>query len=210
VAAFGHDVTHGGHQEGEEAADRQTRDRRSAYASVRWGQFVGIRRWIPESDHLDGFVVAQSERWVLLARLSDRITLDGWTAVRVRDVQSVALDPAGDCFEIKALKARGQWPPNAPESVDITTVSAILRSVSAGGWLTAIFREFERPDVTWIGDVRTVANSAVSLLEVSVAGGWARRPRRFDLDDLTRIDFGGGYEEALSLVAGPPPKPRAR
>lgn len=48
-------------------------------------------------------------------------------------------------------------------------------------------------------------DSKLHLLEVNTRGGWARKPRTFDTADVTRIDFGGGYEEALSLVAGSPP-----
>lgn len=67
------------------------------------------------------------------------------------------------------------------------------------------FDEFDRPDVCWIGALTSVDESMVKLLKVNTRGGWARKPRTFDPRDLTRIDVGGGYEEALSLVAGPPP-----
>lgn len=166
---------------------------------------VRLRRWIPESDQLEGFVVARSRHWVLLAVLSDRITLDGWTAVRLKDVQAVTIYPEKDCFEIKALQARQMWPPVAPEPLDLTAVTELLRSASTVVPMVGVFREFDRPDVCWIGAPIGVTDSVLSLLEVNVAGGWARKPRSFDVDDITRVDLGGGYEEALALVAGPPP-----
>lgn len=166
---------------------------------------VRVRRWIPYSHQLEGFVVATSPRWFVLAVLSDQIAFNGWTALRIKDVQAVTVYPEEDCFEIRALKARVQWPPSAPAGIDLSTAPDVLRSASTVGPLISIHREFERPDVCWIGEVTRLADSRLSLLEVNVAGGWARTPRRFDVDDITRVDFGGGYEEALSLVAGPPP-----
>ncbi len=166
---------------------------------------VRVRRWIPFSDQLDGFVVATSPHWFLLAVLSDQITLNGWSALRHKDVQAVTVYPEEDCFEVQALQAREQWPPIAPEGIDLSTAPDLIRSASNVVPMIAIHREFERPDVGWIGNATSLTDSRLSLLEVNVAGGWGRKPRRFDVDDITRLDFGGGYEEALSLVAGPPP-----
>ena len=75
---------------------------------------VTVRRWIPDADRLEGFVVGLGQRWVALQGLSDRIALDGWHLLRVKDLQAVSLDPAHDCSEVKALKARSVWPPAAP------------------------------------------------------------------------------------------------
>lgn len=75
------------------------------------GLLVRVRRSLPDADVLDGFVVAVGTEWLALARLSDRIELDGWTLLRSADVRAVKLEPDPDCFEIRALRARGQWPP---------------------------------------------------------------------------------------------------
>ena len=72
---------------------------------------VRITRWIPDADRVEGFVVGLSREWVVLQRLSDRITFDGWISVRVQDIQAVAIYPTQDNFEIAALRARGLWPP---------------------------------------------------------------------------------------------------
>ena len=141
----------------------------------------------------------------MLARLSDRVVLDGWTALRRADIQSVTRYPVEDNFEIKALEARGQWPPEPPDQLRLGTTEDVLRMAAASGPMVSVFREFERPRVCWIGALRRIKRDTLMLLEVNVAGGWARKPRLFDLDDVTRVDFGGGYEEALHLVAGPAP-----
>jgi hypothetical protein len=169
---------------------------------------VSFRRWIPKADWVAGFIVGRSDRWVLLARLSDGVALDGWVGVRLEDIQSVTRFPVEDCFEIKALQAREQWPPRPPDGMALEGTENLLRTAKHQGPMVSVFREFERPNVCWIGSVRKIEGDTMSLLEVNVAGGWARKPRLFDLDDITRIEFGGGYEEALGLVAGAPPPTR--
>jgi len=34
---------------------------------------------------------------------------------------------------------------------------------------------------------------------------WDKEPTKHLLSEITRVDFGGGYEEALHLVGGPAP-----
>ncbi|MEU2351170.1 hypothetical protein [Modestobacter sp. NPDC049651] len=91
----------------------------------------------------------------------------------------------------------------SPE-LDLADVASVVGSASAVTAMVSVFDEFARPDVCWIGTV-SMDESTLRLLEVNTRGGWARKPRTFDATDVTRIDFGGGYEEALRLVAGAPP-----
>lgn len=183
-------------------------DKKSVVARLEHAQshqlLVHLRRWIPGADRLEGFVVGIGKQWVVLQRLSDRVAFDGWILLRLKDVQAVSMDPDPECFEIKALMARDQWPPTTPE-LNLDDAVGVLTSASATAAMVSVFDEFDRPDVCWIGAVVCVDKSKLRLLEVNARGGWARRPRTFDPDDVTRLDLGGGYEEALQLVAGPPP-----
>lgn len=168
------------------------------------GLLVRVRRTLPDADVLDGFVVGVGSEWLALARLSDRIELDGWSLLRLDDVRSVKLEPDADCFEVRALRARGQWPPTDP-GVPLDDAAAAVLAVGAAYPLVAVHRELDRPDVAWVGAVRGVKGTTLSLLEVGVQADWRRKVRSYDLDDVTRLDFGGGYEEALALVAGEAP-----
>lgn len=169
---------------------------------------VRLKRWIPEGDAIDGFVVGIGRRWVVLANLTGRADIDGWTFVRIKDIQSVGIEPDSDCFDIRALKARGQWPPPSLPVLHLDDLSGVISSAESGGPLLSIFTEFARPDACWIGRVTSLDADALRLHEVKVGGEWAKKSKAkaFDPADVTRVEAGGGYEEVLHLVAGPPPE----
>ena len=166
--------------------------------------FISVRRWIPNSDRIDGFVVGIGAKWVAIANLGSGIHLDGWCLLRIKDIQSVYFEPEPDCFEVKALQAREEWPPVAPP-IDLDSSVGVITSTSAATVMLSVHVEFDRPDICWVGSITAVNQETFELLEVSTRASWNRGPRPVDFDDLTRVDFGAGYEEALSLVAGPPP-----
>lgn len=164
---------------------------------------VRVRRWIPSADRVDGFVVDLGPDWVALVPLHGFI-LNGWCLLRVKDIQAVSIRPDPDALEVRVLKARGQWPPRVPD-VQLDDLPSALCSAAAAASLITIHTEFDRPDACWIGSLLSVEGGMLSLLEVDDEGEWERKPRAFDLDDVTRIEFGGDYEEGLALAAGPAP-----
>ncbi|WP_019136883.1 hypothetical protein [Cellulomonas massiliensis] len=166
--------------------------------------FVRIRRRPSDVDAVDGFVVGIGSRWVAVVRLSEALELNGWSLLRVDDIRSVRIEPDHAAFEIKALQARGQWPPPSAD-VRLDDDVEALRDAAAQSPLVTILRERDKPDVCWIGVVRKIRGSTLSLLTVDNRAAWDRRPTRYDLDDVTRVDWGGGYEHTLHLVAGPAP-----
>jgi hypothetical protein len=60
------------------------------------------------------------------------------------------------------------------------------------------------PDVCWIGRVLGVDRNRVSLLEIGPDAKWDEKPTEFTLSEITRVNFGGEYEDALHLVGGDP------
>lgn len=163
--------------------------------------FVSVRRWIPDSERIDGFVLAIGEKWVALASL-DGIRLDGWCLLRLKDIQAVSIDP--DSLATNVLKAREQWPPPGAD-VSLDDVVLALRSASEAAPLISIMVEFDRSDIMWVGSVTEIGKDSLRFLEVSTQAAWQIKPRAIDLEDVTRIEFGGFYEEGLALVVGPRP-----
>jgi hypothetical protein len=116
------------------------------------------------------------------------------------------MEPIDGSFTTEALMARGLWPPARPEvTVDLDDPLSAVRTAATAGPLLTVHAEFSRPDGCWIGIPSSVNDERLELREVGIGGQWLPKPRKFDLDDITLLQFGGGYEEALHLVAGPPP-----
>ncbi|MBA3021924.1 hypothetical protein [Propionicimonas sp.] len=173
---------------------------------ARDGQLLmSIRRWIPYSERLDGFVTGIGTDWIAVAQHRDSGSYDGWCVVRLKDIQAVRIEPDQDCFEIRALKAWEQWPPPAV-ALDLDGLGGLVASANEIRPIISVFTEFDRPDSCWIGAVRSLEADTLRLSEITVKAAWEGEPRHFDVEDITRIDIGGGYEDSLLLVAGPPPE----
>ncbi|RNL65783.1 hypothetical protein EFK50_01700 [Nocardioides marmoriginsengisoli] len=182
----------------DKAAIRERLERARAEHLLVW-----ICRWIPNSDSIRGFVVGHGKKWVLVATHIGGAQPDGWTLLRIRDIQAVQLHVASEHLEEKALKLKGLWPPASPEA-EISlgdTASAITDAAAAAGPLLAVFTEFREPDACWIGSVISTDLDVLTIREISATAEWLQKPRTFDLDDITRIDVGDDYAATLHLVS---------
>ena len=68
----------------------------------------------------------------------------------------------------------------------------------------AIHHEQVDPDVCRIGRVLRVSRGCVSLLEINPDATWDTAPTDYPLKEITEVNFGGDYEDALYLVGGDP------
>jgi len=165
---------------------------------------VRISRSIRRSDKVDGFVVGLGQEWVLLALLDANIYLDGYVALRLTDVSKVKRRGGPDTFVGRALTARGHWPPVAVD-VDLDSVAELIRTAAEMAPLVTLHIEAEAPDVCFIGRPVRFARRSVRLLEIDPQAEWNSKPTKWAFDELTRVEFGGRYEEVLALIGGPPP-----
>jgi hypothetical protein len=136
----------------------------------------------------------------LLALVSDRIWFDGFECFRIDDICDLKPDPYA-AFTEAGLRKRGERIPNKP-SVSIEGIEELVLSAGRAFPLIAIHREHIIPDVCWIGSVLGVERGRVSLLEINPDATWDQKPRKHLLSEITRVDFGGDYENALHLVGG--------
>ena len=164
---------------------------------------VRLSRSIRRSDKLDGFVVGLGQGWVLLAVLDHNIYLNGFAAVRVADVKKVNRRGGPDSFVGKALTARGEWPPTGA-NVDLDDLAELVRSAAEVAPLVTLHLEAEDPTVCFIGRPVRLTSRSVHLVQITPEAEWDNEPTKWQFTDVTRVDFGGRYEEALSLVGGTP------
>ena len=106
-------------------------------------------------------------------------------------------------FTKKALKARNERAPKKPR-VELESLESLL--VTAGRWfpLVTIHREMVDPDICQIGRVEGVSKGRLRLFEIDPGAVWDAEATEYRLSEITRVDFGGDYEEALILVGRDP------
>jgi hypothetical protein len=130
--------------------------------------------------------------------------LDGFECFRISDVRNLKADPYA-VFAEAALNKRGERKPKKPH-IDISDVSAILISASRVFPLVTIHRERIEPQVCYIGRVLSIRNGRLLFLEIGPDAQWEDFTTEYRVGEITRVNFGGDYEDALHLVGGAPAK----
>jgi hypothetical protein len=147
-----------------------------------------------------GYVINTSEHWLLLLLVGDGISYAGFQAFRLRDVTSLEAPSPHAAFYEAVLRKRGLRRPKTPK-LNLASTQELIRSAGKRFPLVTIHREKADPDVCHIGQVVSSSPTSVSLLEVTPDATWDEGPTTYRLAQITRVDFGGPYEEALALVA---------
>jgi hypothetical protein len=155
-----------------------------------------------EETPVRGYVFDVGSKFFLLAVVSDRLWFDGFECLRIADVRDIEPDQLA-AFAEAALKVRGERMPRKPR-VNLASIEDLLLSASRAFPLVTIHREAVDPDVCNIGRVVAIDRGRVSLLEINPDATWDAAPSQYRASEITRVNFGGDYEEALHLVGGRP------
>jgi hypothetical protein len=163
----------------------------------------------PGSTH--GYVLDIGPRFFLLGLVGDEIRFNGFQCLRLSDVRRLQVpDPYSD-FIVATLRKRGDSIKRKP-NIKLKTLPQLLKSADRLFPLVTIHRERAKPGTCEIGRVIDVSRARVSMLEIGPDAVWKKEPTNIPLKEITRVDFGGGYEDALHIVGGNPlrskPKPR--
>jgi hypothetical protein len=158
-----------------------------------------------DREPLPGYAVGVGKEWLLLHLVNpDLMLLNGYTAVRLRDVRKAALEAVKyGGFMVKALRAGGIRPKRQAR-VSLQNARAVIETAARRFALITIHEEKKNSGVCWIGQPVGFEGASVEMQEVSPAGRWDTRTARHQLRSITQIDFGGGYEAALAAAAGEP------
>lgn len=146
-----------------------------------------------------GYVVDASDDFIMLQLLDDRITLNGYSLLRIEDISEIETEVEHTRFIEKALEIRKNAV-KQPVLVDLTDITTVIRSIDQNFPLMTLHKEANDPDTCWVGSVDSVGEKTVTINEMSPDAKW-NGTKRISFDEITRIDFDGGYETALALVA---------
>ncbi|MBJ7538877.1 hypothetical protein [Marinomonas transparens] len=151
----------------------------------------------PES-WTDGFVVAANEEMVLLQLVDDSVRLNGYQVLFLEDISDFAHPAPFNDFQKKVLALRGEKVVD-PE-VDLDDLAVLLIDISEEFGLVTLHREEVEPDSCEIGRVVRADAVTYELEEIGSDARWFDDTFEYDLYDITRIEFGGAYEDALLLA----------
>lgn len=163
---------------------------------------VRVSRAGLEDGAASGYMAALGPEFFALELIDDSIRFNGYDCLRYADISECEVpDPHAE-FMTAALSARGLTrKPDLP--VDLGSLPSLLLTAQASFPLVTIHLE-DDDNVCFIGKVIEIADEKLQLLEVTPDADWEATPTSHDLATITRVSFGGAYEEALYLVAGDP------
>lgn len=158
-----------------------------------------------EDGWVQGYVLDIGPRFFLMAIVGDDIWFNGFQCFRLSDVRGLEVPYEYAAFAEAALRKRGERMPKKPR-VSMASLEELLLSASRAFGLVTIFREQVYPDECHIGLVACVAKRNLQLLRIQPDANWDDEPSVYRLSEITRVDFGGDYENALELIGGTFPK----
>jgi hypothetical protein len=161
-------------------------------------RMVRVERKPKYADRLDGFIVQVGEKWALLAQISDGGFFNGHIAFRLRDIARIKRDRS---FENVYARTQPEWPPTAPEGIQLNSTADVLISLGTGAALMGIEKEYERR-AKWIGVFDEIVGKYFYLHEVRPDASWHKRPLGYKLKAITTVEVRSHYMVGLSAVAG--------
>jgi hypothetical protein len=162
-------------------------------------QVVDFKRPKIDDEYLRGFILDYSDTLTLLNVLDSDFYLNGFTVIRNSDITHYRTYDNEDYFLNRALRLKSIKARRKP-AVDLTDWKTLLLSAQKLFPLLTIHREAISNEVCYIGKLVSVTEKTFTLYEIDPSAEWDR-PYRRRLSDLTKVDFGGGYEDALWRVA---------
>jgi hypothetical protein len=150
---------------------------------------------------VNGYVLDIGPQFFLIALLSDGLRLNGFQCYRLSDVRKLQVPDKYARFHEAVLKKRGQRIPKKPPVV-VSSLAELLLTANRAFPLVTIHRERVDADACWIGRVVGLRKGRVTLLEIGPGAVWDDQLETYRLSQITRVDFGGDYEDALQLIGG--------
>lgn len=170
---------------------------------------VRIERNKLERGWMDGRVAAVGPQLLALHLVDDSIVYNGFTVVRLKDLTALHVPAPYAGFMERALKLRKL---RAPRStwLDVASIESVVQTAARKFPLVTVYQETMDPDSCLIG-VPSDIDARMMRLRLVDPNADLGPDEAVALRHVTRVDFGGGYEDALWQVLSErnPPDRRA-
>jgi hypothetical protein len=146
-----------------------------------------------------GFVLDFNDSLILLHLLEwNTFTLNGYIVIREQDINRQKVFDKKGCWQNKAAKKNGLKPIHP--GISISSLEEAIKSASKKFPLVTIEKELVVDDACWIGTLARFTEKTLVIHDLNPSAKWSGK-MKFNLKDITRLAFGGGYETALALSA---------
>lgn len=153
-----------------------------------------------------GYVLGATADLVLIQKLSDRIDLDGYEVLRIRDIDRADTEFKHSEFYVRALELKGEEV-TYPRGIQIETLTRVIETAAERYGVLVISRERKFPDEVAIGRLRATLKTGIRIDWITPGAELEEDSTLYRYTDITRLEFGGAYEQTLALVAGLGPEP---
>jgi hypothetical protein len=161
---------------------------------------VRVHRAGLELGHVDGRVVGHSAKLIAISIVDEGIRPNGFVVYRRADISKLEAPAPYMEFMLKVLGLRHEKLPRLPK-VDLSSWQTLVDTAARRFPLLTLHLEKRDPDICYIGrPVETTARRG-TFVTIAPDAVWDRDELlTIPWVDVTRMDFGGGYEEALALA----------
>jgi len=166
-------------------------------------QVVELCRDEIEGHDFLGYIHGIGDEYLLMHVIDGEIRPNGFSCLRISDIKKCELPYRYSSFVESALELQGHTLTNLPE-VDLNSAKNILTSIESMKStvpLVTLHYEYIDPDICVIGRIADIGENELQLIHINPDASWDIQPTAQTLENITRIDFLHGYEEALYLVA---------
>lgn len=144
-----------------------------------------------------GFVVGIGRKWVLVHVL-DGVRLNGYQAIRERDITRARLSP--DRFRKRALEIN-QDAAIVPHGIALDRTRDLLRTATDAYRIVGLNPEYDDESIRYIGAAKNFGKRRFAIRGVSRRPRWKPTGRRsYRYSEISRIDFDDDYMRALLAV----------
>ena len=161
---------------------------------------IRVEREELEADYLDGYVLNLSNDLMLFQIVESLIIFNGYVVVRMCDITSIEMPAPNFEFVEQALKLRGEKI-EKPLDINLSSMTTVFTSAGEKYPLVTIHLEEIDSEICHVGRVVSADEKSLTLIEIAPNAKWESDPTTYSVTDITQVDFGGKYEDALHLVS---------
>ena len=173
---------------------------RSIFKKAKMRHLFEVERRLKNVGSISGFIVDFSDSLVLFHTLeTDTFRLNGYSVIRTEDISHYRVFRRAEYWQVRAV-SHFCLKPIRPAGISLTTVPDLLKSIAKHYPLITLHSEKANPDVCFIGALTSMMERTFTIENLDCNGEWGGL-RRMKFSDVTRVDFGGGYENALAATA---------